>query len=466
MVYEILHDYPDSHRVEPSPVELWLISTLEVTIRHEGRPFFLLTYPSYSLSKTHGADIGEGYWTPPHVGFHVHFQYSAPGTVGRIKEAFSEFERKVDVEESMRQAAYLMGLSDPDISECGSFIELKTSPRSPNLVKCYKIMRFCVTGVGERSRRNLGDPECRKGYIFLPLEDMETVLTSRWSEPHGRNQLFFLGKPLISNVEYIVGDAGRLAQTVDRAINLATSDFFREENGILLCCDLAGYGTACKYATEEMGTFDLRGKEVATDFRESVAKMFYELLGRAGVSQVHMAGDGFIAAIPERLFLDGDVVPVIHAFFDRYLELLKHVEELNTYIKDTSRHLGSRLAIHFGPYRYGRIARARSIGADFDGASIVEVARLEAALRQYTKGPVHLGVAGEDSDADNRPVSVKHGELSLHTVVASDAVLELSASFFETCAQLRCVADVNVGVKEFRGQAHIYEIDRAYLETD
>jgi hypothetical protein len=47
--------------------------------------------------------------------------------------------------------------------------------------------------------------------------------------------------------------------------------------------------------------------------------------------------------------------------------------------------LGSRLAIHYGGYRYGKLSQAVSLVTSFDGNEIVAVSRLEQGLRSITK---------------------------------------------------------------------------------
>ena len=374
----ILDDFPDEHELPEVPAQLWLILTLEIIISDTHGKSMLLIYPSYSLTETeHPVPVTEGYWTPPFFGYPVELGFKTPDTVGAVKKRFQEYN--IDKSKVIGELAYVMGLPNPEIEESKSFIELKRSPRTPNLWKCFKILRFTCTKLGTRGRRNLADPECRKGYVFLPIDNLDKVLKERYSLGHERAESLFLSKPLISNLDYVLKLPQSLSQLKATAISIESKYFRFDEEGIVICADLAGYGSACKYAIEKMHSFTESGTDIATYFRESVGSLFYMFLASVGVSQIQMAGDGFIAAIPKRHFINNDIKTTLMSFMNAYLNMIDKIDEFNQAIADQSKRVGSRLALHYGNYRYGRIALSRSISADFDGGSIIEVARLRSA---------------------------------------------------------------------------------------
>ncbi|HBB18401.1 MAG TPA: hypothetical protein DCZ97_15900 [Syntrophus sp. (in: bacteria)] len=448
--YYILDERPDSDGLAVVPTQLWLLLTLEVAISDAHGESLLLTYPSYTLEgREEDGPLVEGYWTPPFFGFPVDLGFRAPDTVGAVRMRFQEHENAIDMRKSIDELAYVMGLPNPEIVNTGSFIELKRSPRSPELWKCYKIQRFTCTKLGPRGRRNLADPECRKGYVFLPLNDMDSVLTSRQSERHGRTERCFLSKPLISNLDFVLGSPERLSNLRANAIPLAPKDFRHEEEGLLICTDLAGYGTACRYAVEHMHSFTETGVSIATYFRESVACLFYRFLSQIGISQVHTAGDGLIAAIPKRHFENAGLDATLHTFFQQYRTMLHEVEKFNHAIGEESKKVGSRLALHYGSYRYGRIALSRSISSDFDGAAIIEVARLEGALREHIKGPLKAS-----SQRPGKKRAVGHS----HTFICSKNLNDVAGDSINACPGLSFDTEIPIRIKEFESQARVFTV--------
>jgi hypothetical protein len=107
-----------------------------------------------------------------------------------------------------------------------------------------------------------------------------------------------------------------------------------------------------------------------------------------------MTGDGFIAALP---FMTGDgheARTLLQRFLDAFASFTSLLNDVDQRFGERSPDaapnprpiLGSRLAIHFGSFRYGKMALASSLSASFDGAAITDVARLEQGLRHELKG--------------------------------------------------------------------------------
>jgi hypothetical protein len=107
---------------------------------------------------------------------------------------------------------------------------------------------------------------------------------------------------------------------------------------------------------------------------------------------------------------DRSVVTRLISYWRRFLELL---ERLNKDIRDPGLAMGSRMALHYGAYLYGRIGFRRSFAPTFDGASVVEVARLEQGLSLAVKG------GGEPGADAGDPVAAIRGQR--HVLAVSDA---------------------------------------------
>ncbi len=379
MTYDIVSEQPDSFPLVAAPSALWVISTLEIAINQGGEPHLLLIFPSYAISDDPAAaSHDEGYWAPPFVAYPVPIKFSPPTTAGSLRRSLDRGINRTNMVADLDRLAYLMGLRDTEFEYRGSFTELKTSPRFPELVKAYKIVRHGLINSDQASVRNLADPDSRRGHIFYPLDSSEEYTTNRYSKPHARMERWFLGKPLMSNVEYLLSDKGRRQQISHSAIPLQRKVFSRQETGLLCAVDLAGYGTTLRYAGSAMHAFDRTSTDIQDTFRKSVTERFDKMLVQLGVMQVQTAGDGFIAGFPRRVF--DDVNELLRAVLQRWHALVAEMQSMNAVIRDANYHFGSRMALHYGAYEWGRIGGIRSFAPAFDGASVIEVSRLEQGL--------------------------------------------------------------------------------------
>lgn len=129
--------------------------------------------------------------------------------------------------------------------------------------------------------------------------------------------------------------------------------------------------------------------------RDSATIAFTDLFLDAGISQIHIAGDGFICAMV--LKKPSEAIAGLKRFSAAYASYLARLEDLNSRItaygaKNASDNgtplLGSRLAVHYGSHRFGKMRQASSLVTSFDGSEIVRVSRLEQALRAVTKDPI------------------------------------------------------------------------------
>ncbi|TQC42211.1 hypothetical protein EEB14_50120 [Rhodococcus sp. WS4] len=442
MTYKIITDEPDEESLNATVSAVWVIGTLEISVKDdEGRIGIILSQGSYALDNPHSPAHDEGYWVPPNVAYPIQFKYSPPTTVGSLRRLTDERVNSSQLQDDMDRLAYSMGLRDANPTKRSSFIEIKTSPRIPNTVNAYVFVRFSVTSVAGECLRNLSDPEGRKGYVYYlldaPVEERSLINSSY----HQRCEHWYLGKPLMSNVEALVTDPVRLEQIRHSAILVSGELFYRKERGIICVADLAGYGAALRYANEEMFDFGEDQERIAQFFRHSITRRLEEMASSLGTTQVQTAGDGFIAALPERTHPDtsAEILYVLKC----WSALLSGVAKLSSKIRDEKLRIGSRMSLHYGEYLYGRISGISSFSPAFDGASIIEAARLEQALSGAMKS--QLAVGGDHQLFDRG-----------HYVVVSNSVPDINID--KICAESRgwnVLGNSDLSAKEFESNALI-----------
>jgi len=386
MVYKVFtENHSNETRLDLPPVYIWVLSTLEICVAEGRANRIILSYPSYPLDNQASAPShDESYWAPPFVAYPVLFDFSAPASLGSLRRLAEQRLATVDVPRDLGHLAYQMGLSDVDFEKRESFIELKTSPRSPALVRAYYILRHGLAELDSDCLRNLADPEVRRGYVFCPVDlDNSPAISTRFDSAHSRNETWFLGKPMQSNIEHVLRTDGMRSQVERRPIPVPGEQFYRRESGIIFVADISHYGRAMQYVRANMRSFDSTGDEFAEMLSTNLIALFYAMLGRLGVTQVQFAGDGFVAALPSRLFFDDDETAACANILDAWSALIAKIERQNLGIRDESHHIGSRLAIHYGQYRFGRLGGVDSFSPAFDGYSIVEAVRVEQGLRDF-----------------------------------------------------------------------------------
>jgi hypothetical protein len=248
----------------------------------------------------------------------------------------------------------------------------------------------------------------------------------------------------MSNVEHILLDERARNAMASSAIEVDHSIFFRRESGLLCAVDLAGYGTALSYALENMHSFNDSPAAIQDTFRKSVAAQFAQMLGRLGVMQVQTAGDGFLATFPARVF---ELRGTIDRLLREWGTVVARVKQLNSSIRNPDYQVGSRMALHFGDYEYGRTCGARSINPAFDGAAIIEVARLEQALAIATR-------RAPEPSYTTPPLSPKN-----HYIVFSKALRStLGLGWAPESVNIRRQGELNLEAKEFRDIGELWEV--------
>lgn len=451
MTYEIIDTDHDSAPLSVPPVQVWIISSLEISIRQDGATHLLLTFPSYPLSAQRSkVTHDEGYWSIPFVAYPVPIAYSPPTTVGSLRKLAASRASEDLLLTDLSHLAYQMGLQDTNFEYRGEFFELKNSPRSPELTKAFKIVRYGLSSVSETSIRNLADPDLHRGYVYLPVEEFETFTRPVYSEAHKRVERWYLGKPLMSDIEYVLSNRQARGHLIMSSIPVGRTMFSRCDSGILCAVDLAGYGAALKYARQNMRSFSEGSETIQANFRKSIAAHFELMLAKLGVMQAQTAGDGFIATFPERVFLD--IKKTIIEILREWLKVLEKVEKLNNSIDDPGFKVGSRMALHFGQYEYGRIGGVRSFAAAFDGTAIIDVARLEQGMAAATRS---------GAQAAGMPSSASLSRQSNYVILSKELSRLLGDGWNPQIEGIRFVGELTLTSKEFKESGDVWEVDHA-----
>ncbi|MCH5644437.1 hypothetical protein [Gordonia sp. ABSL49_1] len=413
-----------------TPSQIWVISTLEIPLRSDNDVYLAVQLSSYALKNQPLAPSHqEGYWAPPFVAYPVPISYSAPTKLNSLKKLVAKAVPRATLKRDIEQLAYRLGLRDITLVKQPAFVEIKMSPRSPGIIKSYIVERFTLSDVSEECLNNLSDSEGLFGYSYLPIDrDIEkSDVTEIFSVSHQRTEMWHLGKPIQSNLEHVITDERSRKQLVSNAITLQFDDFLHRETGIILSCDLARSATAVRRA-HSLGGYFGDGTEVAWDVMRRITLVLHQFVARLGTTQVQFAGDGLVAAIPDRKS-DGKVDQVALILL-AWQEALNKIEQIGRDISEGVNLLGSRLAVHYGTYAFGRTAGPHSVAATFDGEVVTEVVRYEQGLRDCDEGseeePRHIGLFSDTLNAE-----LPENWLSTQQSVMNSRVISVRSKEFE-----------------------------------
>lgn len=414
---------PGATRLIANPAQVWVIATLEIGLQVGEAKYFISQLSSYALRNQRLApEHREGYWAPPFVAYPAPIQFAPPSTLGSLAEQCDEAIGGHLVKRDMEQLAYRLGLRDVRLEEREGFVEVKVSPRSPEQVKAFSFRRYGLTRLSEDCIPNLADREGLLGFLYIPLSERHSVLNGirRPSALHQRDELWVAGKPMQSNLEHVLSDGTMSAQIADSAIRVSIEEFSLRDRGVVVACDLSRYGSALKRARMSMVSFLGTGDEAAESFSQSVTHLLQQFVASLGTMQVQLAGDGVVAALPDRV---GDG---IEARLERILlaweRVVQGIEKLNERVPP-DHFVGSRLGVHYGDYRHGRIAGPESVVAGFDGPAIVEAARLEHAISTIDAPVRHAAVVSDALNTrlrDDFLTSVSFTSLGRHLLTAKE----------------------------------------------
>jgi hypothetical protein len=391
-------DVSGTDQFQYRPQGLQIVATLEVAIRDAQGASMLVTCPRYEpVEQEPGAllahEIEAGQWTPPFINYRI--EGEPPATVGQMMTTFKQAHARLDVEGDLKRYVDSLSCRLGESEFLGGFVEYKYSWDSPRVPRAYLILRY-KADLSYCYERALADAELLKGFRYLPIDDeaYRRATKRRRCGLHNVEHTLFMRKPLATNLQHLLDRADTRHLIREGAVEVKREHFFTQYGGILFCGDIANYGAACRYVRDKMsGQLFTRPDEdqaLADDIlRESAAIGFTQMFLDAGISHVHTAGDGFLCAIP---CADPQLRVAFGDFFAAYHRFLAWLEMTNQQITqhasrngDKAPQLGSRLAVHAGEYRYGKIGLAASVVPAFDGAAIIDVSRLEQGLRAHVK---------------------------------------------------------------------------------
>ena len=231
--------------------------------------------------------------------------------------------------------------------------------------------------------RNIADPEVWHGLVFAPLNINSPYYKRRTSSSHEIEEIWFLGKPLQTNVTYLLKNTSIITKLINSAMSINSENFSISETGIICVIDVAGYGAALRHTQHNMVSFRQTEIEIMQDFRFSISNRLIDFVSELGTTQVQIAGDGVICTFPSRVFNNSSLL--IESILSKWEKTISELEKLNSSIKNESKKIGSRIVLLNGDYRYGRINGILNFSPAFDGQSIIEAVRLEQGLSAWIK---------------------------------------------------------------------------------
>ena len=362
---------------------LYLVASLEAVLDDGATSGLLLRLHSYPR------DPGrEGYWATPNLQFRVDGDDEPPQTPVGIAQAFARYqaEQQSAIEHAVVLLAESFGLRGVCLSlvDDGLCFEVKPSINEPTVINAFRTLRFTLRRVSPGSEANLVDREVRHGFVTIPLTTGGHSKQSAVEdlEENSDGELLYLGKPLISALQRMLGNPSELLRLSLTALRVDRLSTVRRDSGIIAVADFAGYGAILN------GTFtgmfndpDAARKEYQTRVLGTLERS----LTYPGTTQVQTVGDGFVAAYPvgtRSEQLAAKLVTVI----SRWTETVRIVDkDLNGALAKSNNlaRLGSRMALTSGRYEWGRINGLESFAPAFTGSAVVEAARLEQALNTY-----------------------------------------------------------------------------------
>ena len=432
------------------PDRLRLIATIEIPVKDALGTYLLVVYPDYSGAESIDNDYLEaGEWTPPYVSYNVEemtrnlFPKRLSTHTGELLKRFDRASEQVDLREALYSHAERLGLSAMDLKPNGEVCYYRRAFRKPENFRGYCIKKY-IGRISKGDFPNVADPEMRKGFAFLPIDDDFSLTSRRYCERHERHERLFLGKPIAVNLAADLEHEAMRETLCNRATEIPKPMFTSKQKGFIFAGDLAGYGAFCEFLKSNTGNLDMSGDAVAESLRDSATHEFTRMFRRSGIYQTHMSGDGFICVVSASEY-EADPTR-LREFLRCYSELTCRLDEFNAKLaelpvasqQEDLPMLGSRLAIHFGEYRFGKMSMFASLSPSFDGAAIIEAARIEGGLRNQ--------IASDDKPAG-------------HWVAISKAA-RTRLSDIEDLLPVELVERVTVSDKEFQGDAEVWRVSR------
>lgn len=402
---------------------LYLVASLEMVVAGaDGTAGMVLRLHSYPAD-----DSREGYWAPPNLQYRLDEKSEVDDNPGRLMRKCRNYQKKNA--ESIRRDIVLFaesfGLRDAvvELVSEAPILEVKPSINEPNKTNAFYQLRFTLRHVEWGSEVNLIDREGRYGFIHLSIGTEGQRIPAFSVEPERTKygELLHLGKPLISSLQRILENPVELANLRGTILHEGDSILptARSEEGLVVVADIAGYGRVL--TVNYIGYIGDRENE-QRKYQARVLSALEKALVDTGTTQVQTVGDGFVAAYP--VPRNGDrLAKKITSTVANWTRAVRIVHrDVNRLLREAGNPqcLGSRIAINFGNYEWGRINGFGSFSPAFNGRAVVDAARLEQGLNGYMATEVeaerisadaHLMAVAPSLSKDVRNVEDKLNEL-------------------------------------------------------
>lgn len=371
------------------PVSIAIITTLEIVLRYKEARYLLVNQFRYADGIEHGEALREAPWAPPAHTKQLTLPDAYDGsieTTQQIVKLFHEIKPSdYDWEAEASRLQSMLGVRGGKLENVGEFIEIKPTFQDPSIKRAYKIVRVRWSNQNGEAEaiRNLTDPLCLRGFAFLPISRKTLSSYNLTRDITITSPLYILGKPLVSNLKHVLCNNSYRGSLREPCVDVRDEHLVLREEGFLVQADMAGFGEACNFIGKRDTPVRL-GVDQAEEYRRVLVESFSDILAKAGINQARLTGDGFLCGVPKREDNRGKIPTIIRRFLEAYSDHLEKIEEMNQKLSPRDRHryaVGSRVALHYGRYDYGRVAGLMPLVADFDGPEIVTVSRSESALK-------------------------------------------------------------------------------------
>jgi len=368
------------------PSEFWLLHCFFITLRNQNRHFLVLEYPSYARSCAGSLTIRDCIWSVPYIAYKLDPGPRKCTLVSDIRDLFSSFANAHDdeIERRIQYKFYHMGVSYHPTKQLPDLLEVKRSPREPDVWKCYYVRRYLISDLDVLGRSNIVDPEGLMPYRYLCLDESDSVLEVPY--PGSPYHQLFRGKPLSTNVAFTFLN-NEVEHLKDKAIDVVDGDFYHNDEGFILSFDLAAFGEFFYSIEQTLRTFDQTGKEIADDFLTYLEHEFRSELDKYRYHQHSIAGDGFVASSPVRHFALETGIADIDMLTNQIVRTLDVVKvicaRVNARIQSEGTRLDSRCVLTYERFLYGKRGGFYSESASHAGRALIRLARIEEALRKW-----------------------------------------------------------------------------------
>jgi hypothetical protein len=348
--------------------------------------------------------------------------------------------------------AWRLGLDEPHVQFLESQTLLKPSSRVPEHWLAIRFHFFLVWTNSEGGLRNLADPEGLRGWVYLPLDSLDSVIVPKWRK--GCEEWWFRGKPIAPEVQRLLRPEHR-PRLLEQPVKLRPEHFYRDEEGLILIVDLAGWAMALQVA-KEMTAIGIDGHGNVDRLLTSTTDALYQFIDTIGPTYSQEMGDGVLVVFPKRVF---DLEDVLARVMPGWQRLLERVEAVNRYLRPRGVTIGSRLVAHYGSFRYGRIGQARAHGAGVQGMSIVDATRIELGLANFVRKQSNTDRAGTGQLRAQAEWRDRGSGGWRHTLAISKEALDIYPAALEKFTQhLEPAGGRLLRAKESTLRAHLWKI--------